>query len=225
MALRTAGATVPADAGTVAALASAGCGEEEQPPSANRQRASAQKSLCMAFRGARQARGVNGAMLARGHGRNRGACPDLQNVSHQQPPDSTSPKSRVVPSTPPVEMSKPVGGDAVTLDARAGPAVEATGGAPAFVSASGGPSARATAMPVRGCFSHAASARNAARAESWSIPFHRIKPASWLTSRVAKAPAMAWRSACGEPAHTALKALPCVGVLVIPGAGAGVPHG
>jgi tRNA modification GTPase len=30
--------------------------------------------------------------------------PKLQNVSHQQPPDSTRPKSRVAPSPPPVEL-------------------------------------------------------------------------------------------------------------------------
>jgi hypothetical protein len=88
-----------------------------------------------------------------------------QKVSHQQPPDSRRPKSRVVPSTPPVETSKPVGGGVGALDVPAGSDIEATGGGPALASANGGPVARMNATPVKGCSSHAANARKVARAE------------------------------------------------------------
>jgi hypothetical protein len=57
MALRTAGVTEPAGAGSAVAFALAACGEEEQALTANRLNASTQKSLCMVFRGSpREAR-------------------------------------------------------------------------------------------------------------------------------------------------------------------------
>ena len=61
----------------------------------------------------------------------------IQNVSHQQPPNSVTPKARVLPSAPPVETSKPAGGRDATLDALAGAPAEVGGDGPE--SANGGP--------------------------------------------------------------------------------------
>src|SRR6185437_242339 len=212
MASRTAGVTETAAAGVAPASAITAWWPDEQAFAASTITASAQRSFSMRFRNAPWRAGGVG-MLARGAARNRAS--DTQNVSHQHPPNSVTPKSRVPPSA--VEISKPVGGCSVALAAP----VEASGGGSA--PPKGGPAARAIAIPVSDCFSHSASERSVLRADAWSRSRHRISPASRFTSCVANALPMAWRSARGDAAQAPPNALLAASALLEDGAG--LPHG
>ena len=135
---RTAGVTaLVAGVGVALACFAAAGVRDEQALAATRIRASAQSNLVMVLgRVRRAARGRIEAMLARVACAGTRAGSRDQNVSHQQRPDWVTPKSRVKPSVPPVETSKPVGGGKGALEPAAGPLAEAAGPGPL---ANGGP--------------------------------------------------------------------------------------
>src|SRR5690348_18094763 len=95
MALRTVDVTELAAAGVAPASAMAAGWSDEQALAATTASASAQRSFSM-IRIAPWRAERFGGMLARGAAQNRAS--DAQNVNHQHPPNSTTPKSRVAPS-------------------------------------------------------------------------------------------------------------------------------
>src|SRR5699024_5465714 len=127
----------------------------EQALTASTVKTSATSILGMAEFAVRGMRWMNaGDASTPGH-RGHVACCTDQNVSHQQPPDWLIPKSRVLPSPPPVETRKPIsGGGVAALAATAGVSIAYGGSVPA--PASGGPVAETSAIPASGCLSQSA---------------------------------------------------------------------